>query len=228
MHPEISILPSRLFYKGRLQDGPDMAAKNQRPWHVSTKFGPYHFYNVNKGVEETGRFHSLINKAEAQVAVALYNRLRQEFSTFDFDFKVGVVTMYRAQVTELRRAFEQRFGVNIASTVDFNTVDGFQGQEKDIIILSCVRAGPGLSTVGFLAGMYFREDMTLKSDAAVIDVRRMNVALTRAKASVFILGNAATLERSDQNWKTIVQDARDRSALVDVRLNSFNSVCVYL
>ena len=70
--------------------------------------------------------------------------------------------------------------------------------------------------------------MTLKSDAAVIDVRRMNVALTRAKASVFILGNAATLERSDQNWKTIVQDARDRSALVDVRLNSFNSVCVYL
>ena len=70
--------------------------------------------------------------------------------------------------------------------------------------------------------------MTLKSDAAVIDVRRMNVALTRAKASVFILGNAATLERSDQNWKTIVQDARDRSALVDVRLSSFNSVCVYL
>lgn len=44
----------------------------------------------------------------------------------------------------------------------------------------------------------------------------MNVALTRAKSSVFILGNAATLERSDENWKTIVQDARERSALVDV------------
>jgi senataxin len=48
----------------------------------------------------------------------------------------------------------------------------------------------------------------------------MNVALTRAKSSVFILGNAATLERSDQNWKAIVQDARERSALVDVRLLS--------
>lgn len=153
MHPEISVLPSRLFYNGRLQDGPDMAGKTQKPWHKSPKFGPYRFFNVAKGVEETGRFHSLVNKAEAQVAVALYNRLRQEFSTYDFDFRVGVVTMYRAQVTELRRAFEQRFGVNIASTVDFNTVDGFQGQEKDIIILSCVRAGPGLSTVGFLAGM---------------------------------------------------------------------------
>ncbi|KAI0086495.1 SEN1 N terminal-domain-containing protein [Irpex rosettiformis] len=206
MHPEISILPSRLFYNGRLQDGPDMSSKTQRPWHRSPKFGPYHFYNVAKGVEETGRFHSLINKAEAQVAVALYNRLRQEFSTFDFDFKVGIVTMYRAQVTELRRTFEQRFGVNITSTVDFNTVDGFQGQEKDIIILSCVRAGPGLSTVGFLA-----------------DVRRMNVALTRAKASVFILGNAATLERSDQNWKAIVQDARDRAALIDADVSFFTT-----
>lgn len=54
------------------------------------------------------------------------------------------------------------------------------------------------------------------SDRVHTDVRRMNVALTRAKSSVFILGNVATLERSDQNWKTIVQDARDRSFLVDV------------
>ena len=50
----------------------------------------------------------------------------------------------------------------------------------------------------------------------IADVRRMNVALTRAKASVFVLGNAATLERSDVNWKQIVRDARERSLLVDV------------
>lgn len=48
------------------------------------------------------------------------------------------------------------------------------------------------------------------------DVRRMNVALTRAKSSVFVLGNAATLERSDTTWRQIVHDARDRSRLVDV------------
>jgi senataxin len=153
MHPEISVLPSRVFYNGRLQDGPDMANKTRKPWHKSDKFGPYHFYNVAQGVEETGRFHSLKNPAEAQVAVALYSRLRQEFASYDFDFKVGVVTMYRAQVTELRQSFERKFGSNITSVIDFNTVDGFQGQEKDIIILSCVRAGPGLNNVGFLAGM---------------------------------------------------------------------------
>jgi ATP-dependent exoDNAse (exonuclease V) beta subunit len=78
-------------------------------------------------------------------------------------------------------------------------VDGFQGQEKDIIILSTVRSGSS-PTIGFLK-----------------DARRMNVALTRAKSSLFVIGNARTLERGDERWKTIVGDARDRGFLIDVR-----------
>jgi senataxin len=152
MHPEISQLPSRVFYQGRLKDGPGMASKATRPWHTSTLFGSYKFFNIVRGQESPGRSHSLINKAEVQIAITLYDRLLKEFSSVDFNFRVGVVSMYRAQIQELRRAFESRFGVDITSQVDFNTVDGFQGQEKDIIILSCVRAGPGLQNVGFLSG----------------------------------------------------------------------------
>lgn len=78
-------------------------------------------------------------------------------------------------------------------------MDGFQGREKDIIILSCVRSGSHLKTVGFL------------------DKRtRMNVALTRAKSSLFVIGDAATLERCNEDWKTIVNDAREHGFLVDV------------
>lgn len=152
MHPEISQLPSRVFYQGRLKDGPEMASKASRPWHTSTAFGIYKFFNIVRGQESPGPLHSLVNKAEVQVAISLYDRLLKEFSSVDFNFRVGVVSMYRAQILELRRAFESRFGVDITSQVDFNTVDGFQGQEKDIIILSCVRAGPGLQNVGFLSG----------------------------------------------------------------------------
>jgi senataxin len=152
MHPDISQLPSRLFYQQRLQDGPNMAAMTKQLWHTSDKFGTYRFFNVSRGLEEQGAHRSLKNKVECQVAVALFSRLRQEFSAFDFDFKVGVVSMYSAQVYELRRAFESRFGSDILQKVHFHTVDGFQGQEKDVIILSCVRAGPGLQAVGFLAG----------------------------------------------------------------------------
>ena len=151
MHPQISRLPSNLFYEGRLIDGPDMGTKTQKPWHLNPKFGEYRFYNV-QGVEQSGSSRSLYNHSEIQVAIALFNRLRQEYSSYDFDFKVGIVTMYRAQVVELRKAFIGRFGAAITGIVDFNTVDGFQGQEKEIIILSCVRAGPSLQTVGFLSG----------------------------------------------------------------------------
>lgn len=153
MHPQISLLPSRLFYDGRLYDGPDMGPKTQRPWHINPKFGEYRFYNVH-GAEQSSSSKSLFNQSEIQVAMALFNRLRQEYSSYDFDFKIGIVTMYRAQVTELRKAFIGRFGSAITSIVDFNTVDGFQGQEKEIIILSCVRAGPSLQTVGFLSGEF--------------------------------------------------------------------------
>jgi senataxin len=152
MHPEISQLPSRVFYNGRLKDGPGMAEKATRAWHASNMFRPYTFFNILRGQESPGSSHSLINKVEVQVAVGLYNRLLEEFSSVDFNFRIGVVSMYRAQILELRRAFESRFGRDITSQVDFNTVDGFQGQEKDIIILSCVRAGPGLQNVGFLSG----------------------------------------------------------------------------
>jgi len=152
MHPDISRLPSAVFYSGKLLDGPNMDVKTKQPWHLHDKFGPYKFFNVSKGQEQTNNSHSLVNKVECQVAVALFNRLRLDFSAFDFDFKVGVISMYRAQIGELRRAFVQRFGQDIVGRVDFNTVDGFQGQEKDVIILSCVRAGPGLQSVGFLAG----------------------------------------------------------------------------
>lgn len=159
MHPDISQLPSNLFYDGRLRDGPNMEEKTQRPWHTHPKFGTYRFFNVESGNEEkaSGAGHSIVNRAEVQVAVALYNRLLKDFLSSNLDFKVGIISMYRGQILELRRTFQQRFGEEVLHMVDFNTVDGFQGQEKDIIILSCVRSGPGLRSVGFLRGKTLRK-----------------------------------------------------------------------
>jgi senataxin len=151
MHPDISRLPSNAFYQGRIEDGPNMEQLTTRPWHSSDIFGIYKFFNIN-GNEEPGESNSLRNKAEAQTAKALYARLSHQYNHVDFEKRVGIISMYRAQVNELRYQFRTAFGAKILEDVDFGTVDGFQGQEKDIIILSCVRAGPGVERIGFLAG----------------------------------------------------------------------------
>lgn len=110
---------------------------------------------------------------------------------------MGVISPYQQQVRTLKEYFSRRFGSKIIESVDFNSVDGFQGQEKDIIIFSCVRASAS-GTVGFLA-----------------DVRRMNVALTRARQSLFILGHADTLRR-ESIWGDLVQDAESRGLFTKV------------
>lgn len=151
MHPDISRFPSKAFYENRIEDGPDMSTLTSRPWHTQPMFGTYKFFNV-AGQEEAGSFNSIKNTSEVQIAKAIYQRLSREFKATGFTRRVGIVSMYRAQISELKRQFFQAFGESILENVDFNTVDGFQGQEKDIIILSCVRAGPGLRSIGFLAG----------------------------------------------------------------------------
>ncbi|ORX36373.1 SEN1 N terminal-domain-containing protein [Kockovaella imperatae] len=203
MHPFISELPSRVFYDGKLQDGPNMAKKTAAVWHERNVYGPYRFFNVEGDEIRVGT--STKNTAEALAAVDLYRGLEESFgSKINLALRIGVITMYREQLNEMKSKFRIAYGGDIEQKIEFNTVDGFQGQEKDIIILSCVRSGASLPSIGFLK-----------------DPRRMNVALTRAKSSLFILGNGATLERSDQRWNTIISDARDRGFFVNYTSATF-------
>lgn len=155
MNPGISRLPSKVFYGGRLLDGPDMDKKTAQPWHHEPRFGVYKFFNAVRGREEGSAVgHSIVNKEECRIVAAIYDRLTKQFPSVNFDYRIGVVTMYRAQLLELKKLFKNRFGADVLGKVDFNTVDGFQGQEKDIIILSCVRAGTSLKSIGFLSGKF--------------------------------------------------------------------------
>ncbi|WRT65451.1 uncharacterized protein IL334_002394 [Kwoniella shivajii] len=203
MHPFISELPSKVFYHGQLKDGPDMAKKTSALWHQRNVFGPYRFFNVEGTEMKAGT--STKNPEEALAAVELYRRLNADFGMkINLAMRIGVISMYKEQLWELKRKFTEAFGAAILETIDFNTVDGFQGQEKDVIILSCVRSGPNLRQIGFLR-----------------DVRRMNVALTRAKSSLFVFGNGPTLERSDDRWKIIIGDARERGFFINYTSSTF-------
>lgn len=191
MHPEISYFPSQTFYDGRLLDGDDMAGLREKPWHSNMLLGPYRFFDVQGQHQAAPKGHSLINIAEIDVAMALYSRLMNDFQDCDFRGKIGVITPYKSQLRELKDRFSRRYGESVFENVEFNTTDAYQGRESEIIIFSCVRASPA-GGIGFLQ-----------------DIRRMNVGLTRAKSSLWVLGNSQSLVRG-QFWKLLVEDAQKR------------------
>lgn len=120
-----------------------------------------------------------VNKAEAELTV----RLLEEYIThigrqrvIDERIDFGVITPYRAQVSYLRRLLRKEpWARPLRHLITVNTVDGFQGRERDVIILSLVRSNDRHS-IGFLR-----------------DLRRMNVAITRTRSKLIIVGSVGTL-----------------------------------
>ena len=116
---------------------------------------------------------------------------------------IGIISPYKSQVRLLkeklfkfvRNAFEidrpQEY-------LEINTVDAFQGREKDIIIFSCVRSNRDQG-LGFVS-----------------DYRRMNVAITRAKHCLYIVGNSQTLNR-DKNWRDLISFTKSKKSFKDLR-----------
>ena len=192
MHPEISMFPSKEFYEGRLVDGKDMAVTRARPWHQSDILGPYRFFDVQGIQQSAPRGHSFINVAEINMALKLFARLTTDCNGYEFTGKIGIITPYRSQLNELRFRFAQKYGNVIYDTIDFNTTDAFQGRESEIIIFSCVRASVG-NGIGFVS-----------------DIRRMNVGITRAKSSLWVLGNTQSLMQGEF-WGKLINDAKHRN-----------------
>jgi len=191
MHPEISRFPSKEFYEGLLQDGADMARLRLQPWHQSVLLGPYRFFDV-KGSQERGpKNQSLVNEEEVKVAMQLYMRFRSDYRDIDLTGKIGIITPYKAQLQRLRQKFVERYGESITEQIEFNTTDAFQGRECEIIIFSCVRASP-TGGIGFMT-----------------DIRRMNVGLTRARSSLWILGDSRALVQGEF-WAKLIEDAKQR------------------
>jgi senataxin len=117
MHPDISELPSNIFYQGRLKDGPDMASKTAAVWHQRKAFGPYRFFNVDGHEVKAGT--STKNPDEARVAADLYRNLTAQFGDeVNFTMRIGIITMYREQMNEIRRTFTDAFGPDILETIE--------------------------------------------------------------------------------------------------------------
>ena len=186
MHPAISDFPNRTFYEGRLVDGitaadrPNPAGLLWNDWEVPMAFLP-----VNGGELLSPDGASKENPAEAGWVAKILENLLQAGDLEEAD--IGIITPYAGQVRAIRDALPELY-----ESVEVHTVDGYQGREKEVIIFSCVRSNSD-GIVGFLS-----------------DARRLNVALTRAKRGLIVIGDPDTL-RNDETWASWLDYIRGRN-----------------
>ncbi len=126
---------------------------------------------------------SKTNLAEAKCTLVLLQHFYDSLcsgSVGNFKGKIGIISPYKAQVRILKDTIYpwlRKIGCSPSADLEINTVDAYQGREKDIIVINCVRSNE-TGSLGFLA-----------------DERRVNVAITRAKHYLFVIGNSQTLEQ---------------------------------
>lgn len=197
MHPCLSEFPSNMFYEGSLQNGVTIHERLRRdvdfPWPVADM--PMMFWS-NLGNEEiSASGTSYLNRTEASNVEKIVTRF---FKAGVKPADIGVITPYEGQRSYIVSTMQNTgtFKKEFYKEVEVASVDAFQGREKDFIVLSCVRSNENQG-IGFLS-----------------DPRRLNVALTRAKYGLVIIGNPKVLSKHEL-WHHLLVHFKDRKCLVE-------------
>ncbi|KAL3110234.1 hypothetical protein niasHT_015837 [Heterodera trifolii] len=205
MHPALSAFPSNVFYEGSLQNGVTEGERklDEFSWQFPVPEKPMMFWNCN-GQEELGASGtSYLNRAEAVNVEKLVTRFLQAGFRPD---QLGIITPYEGQRAYVVQFMQSQGSLHskLYLDIEVENVDAFQGREKDIIIVTCVRSNES-GGIGFLN-----------------DPRRLNVALTRAKYGLIIVGNAKVLSRQ-LLWHHLLAYFKDNDCLVEGPLNNLKS-----
>lgn len=202
MHPELSRFPSDFFYEGSLQNG--VSAEERRlpkvdfPWPRPDR--PMFFY-VTQGQEEiAGSGTSYLNRTEAANVEKLTTRFLKAGVRPE---QIGIITPYEGQRSYLvqHMQYQGSLHAKLYQEIEVASVDAFQGREKDIIIMSCVRSNEHQG-IGFLS-----------------DPRRLNVALTRAKYGLIVVGNPKVLSKQPL-WNHLLAFYKERRVLTEGPLSN--------
>lgn len=205
MHPCLSEFPSNMFYEGSLQNGVTIQERLRKdvdfPWPVAET--PMMFWS-NLGNEEiSASGTSYLNRTEASNVEKVVTRfLKAGVKPVD----IGVITPYEGQRSYIVSTLQSTgtFKKESYKEVEVASVDAFQGREKDFIVLSCVRSND-TQGIGFLS-----------------DPRRLNVALTRAKYGLVIIGNPKVLSKHEL-WHYLLVHFKDRKCLVEGPLTNLQT-----
>ncbi|KAL5479333.1 hypothetical protein EMCRGX_G022843 [Ephydatia muelleri] len=209
MHPALSEFPSSVFYDGTLQNAVSPAerkAAEDFPWPNPEK--PMFFWYCQGQEEISSSGTSYLNRTEAANVEKVVTKLMKSGVRPE---QIGVITPYEGQRAHVVQSMQHNGAMppRLYQELEVASVDAFQGREKDFIILSCVRANEHQG-IGFLN-----------------DARRLNVALTRAKYGVIVIGNAKVLSRHPL-WHNLIKDYQEQGLLVEGPLTNLRKSEMHL
>lgn len=177
MNRTIMEFSSRWFYGGQLTAAPEVEHRGILDWDTPIVWADTAGCNFLE--EQLTEGQSRLNRNEAELLILRLQGYMESITAeriLDERIDFGIISPYKAQVHYLRRLIRRNpFFKPFRRLITVHTVDGFQGQERDVIVISLVRANSS-GQIGFLG-----------------DLRRMNVAMTRARMKLIIMGDAATL-----------------------------------
>lgn len=190
MHDEIMQFSNKHFYKGMLKSAEVIGQRRQlfdQPMRFIDTAGCGFDEKIN---EET---LSTYNEEEARFVLSHLDSILKGAGEEAGRLKIGVIAPYKAQ-SELLKSTLGDLGLEepILKNITINSVDAFQGQERDVMLISLTRSNPN-GEIGFLS-----------------DVRRMNVAMTRARHLLVMVGDSATLS-SNSFFDELIQDMQQRN-----------------
>ncbi|XP_047319403.1 probable helicase MAGATAMA 3 [Impatiens glandulifera] len=127
MHPEIRSFPSKEFYNGELEDGPDLEIQTKRAWHKYKCFGPFCFFDIHEGRDSqpSGVGGSSVNEDEVEFVLNMYHHLVTNYPELKKGSRVAIITPYRSQVKLFIDRFLEMFGVPSKNVIDIMTVERF-------------------------------------------------------------------------------------------------------
>ena len=185
MNEEIMRFSSDWFYGNQVESAPEVKYRSildlDVPMEWKTLPDLPEGEEISFKEEFIGENFGRINKAEAELTLLTLQQYFERIGktrVLNERLDVGVISPYRAQVQYLRSQLRKKeYFKPFRHLISVNTVDGFQGQERDIIVISLVRSNDQ-GQIGFLR-----------------DLRRMNVAITRARMKLIIIGDVQTMSR---------------------------------
>ena len=186
-HPDILKLPNEMFYEGDLVPcGEELNTHNMTRWlHLPAEKFPLIFHAVHGENLREGDSPSWFNPQEAQEVVNYVDLLLNQSYPAVAQGDIGIITPYNRQAQKIRALLETR---NIKN-IKVGSVETFQGQERRCIIVSTVRA----------ESEYIASDLKYNL-GFVANEKRFNVAITRAKSLVVVIGHPNILGLDKENW----------------------------